>query len=150
MAVSTKIEDIGEYVYFTTSVTIDCSPDKLLDFLADPFNLEKWTKIFLNLRPYRGEIYKFLHDYQGQQENEECYCQLDVEKNERIIDFYWGDAPESYWGYASSRIIFYSGKCIYVFTIFRYKEKVYPKYRNNVEIIEYELDTLKSIMEAAN
>jgi len=141
------IKDLGEYTYFTMDVCIKCSPEELFEFLKDPWNLEKWTKVFRNLRTYQGNIYKFLHDYQGLQEDEDCYCELKTDKSSMIVDFYWGDEPGTYWGYASSRVIPFNGKSIYVFSLFRFKEKVGEKYRNFTKIIQDELNLLKNIME---
>ena len=145
---SASVTDIGDYAYFTMDVCINCDPDKLFQFLKNPMNLEKWTKVFRNLRHYEGNVYKFLHDYQGLQEDAEYYCELKTEESSRIIDFFWGDNPGPYWGYGTSRVIPFHGRSIYVFSLFRFKEKVGEEYRKTfTKIIRDELDLLKFIME---
>jgi hypothetical protein len=138
-----------DYVYFTLDVVIRCPPERLYRFVKDPRNLERWTKVFRKVEHHEGGVYRFVHEFLGFGNDLEGYFTIAADDRLRTIDYFWGDRPGEWWGFASSRVIAFGGKSVYVFTIFRYKDKAPEPYlRTGTQVIEDELAILKDLMEA--
>lgn len=141
------MHDSGEHLCFTCDVLVMCTAQKLFDFVRNPLNIERWTEVFRDVQPFRGDIYQFQQDYLGHQPITQGYFEIHSHADTRCVDFLWGDRPGDYWGFAGSRIVPFANASLYILSIFREKTKLANDYLHSSEVIDRELRTLKGLLE---
>lgn len=124
----------------TKTVSINASPAKVVEFLADPQNLPRWAVGFA--KSVRKDGSKWIvvtgHGEMG--------LRIGVEPRSGVVDFFMSPAP-GLEVLASSRVVANGGGSEYIFTQFQGPDMPSDVFEKNILALEKELSVLRSILE---
>lgn len=124
----------------TLSVSIDCPPGKVYEFISDPENLPKWA----------GGLCKSVRKSNGDWIAETPQGPMKfrfVKRNELgVLDHYVNPAP-GVEVYVPMRVLANGSGSEVIFTLFRSPDMSDEKYAEDVKLVERDLRSLKNILE---
>jgi len=125
----------------TLTVSINCPPSKVYDFVSNPKNLPKWATGFCkSVRKSNGDW--IVDTPQGPMKIRF------VEKNDLgVLDHYVTPAP-GVEVYVPMRVLSNGSGSEVIFTLFRSPDMSDEKYAEDIGLVERDLKTLKKILES--
>jgi hypothetical protein len=125
----------------TLSVIINCPPNKVYEFASDPQNLPRWAAgLCTSIRNFNGEW--IAETSQGSMK-----VRLTEKNAFGVLDQYVTPAP-GVEVYVPMRVLSNGTGCEVIFTLFRAPDMSDEKYAEDAKLVERDLRTLKSLMEA--
>ncbi len=124
----------------TLSVSIECHPDKVYEFVSDPENLPKWATAFCK------SVRKSNADWIVDTPQGPMKVRF-VEKNDLgVLDHYVNPAP-GVEVYVPMRVLSNGSGSEVIFTLFRLPDMSNEKYAEDIALVERDLRTLKAVLE---
>lgn len=124
----------------TLSVSVDCPPGKVYEFISDPENLPKWAGGFCK------SVIKSNGDWIAETPPGPMKFRF-VKRNEfGVLDHYVNPAP-GVEVYVPMRVLANGSGSEVIFTLFRSPDMSDEKYAEDVKLVERDLRSLKNILE---
>lgn len=124
----------------TLSISIDCDPEKVVEFVSNPANFPKWVTSFCK-SARQSEAGWIIETSQGPMRVKFA------EKNDfGVLDHYVNPAPEVE-VYVPMRVISNGSGSELIFTLFRMPDMSEEKYAEDMRMVEQDLKTLKRLLE---
>ncbi|MFA5984258.1 MAG: hypothetical protein WC782_09600 [Methylococcaceae bacterium] len=124
----------------TQTISIETTPQKVFDFVADPQNLPRWAIGFAKaVREEQGRW--FVKTDAG-----EIGLRIDADNNTGVVDFWMIPAPEVE-VLAASRVVQRGGASEYIFTQFQSGGMSNEDFNRSVQALRHELSVLKAQLE---
>lgn len=124
----------------TKTIAIQASPERVVDFLADPMNLSRWAVGFAKAVRRDGE--RWIVTTGGG----EMGVRVVADRASGVVDFFLSPAP-GVEGLAASRVVPAGGGVEYVFTQFQGPDMPDDLFAKNVQALAHELTVLKALLE---
>lgn len=128
------------FTSLTLSVSINCLPGKVYEFISDPENLPKWARGFCQ------SVRKLNADWIVDTPQGPVKFRF-VKRNEfGVLDHYVNPAP-GVEVYVPMRVVANGSSSEVIFTLFRSPDMSDEQYAEDVKLIEQDLRSLKNILE---
>ena len=124
----------------TRSITIDCEPSQVLNFVSDPSNLPLWSKSFcLSIRQEQGQ-------WIAQTPQGPIRIRIATHRQLGIADQFLSPAPGVEF-MIPTRVVANGTGSEFIFTLFQPDNLSEVEYQQEVTLVEQELQLLKQILE---
>jgi uncharacterized protein YndB with AHSA1/START domain len=124
----------------TLSISIDCQPARVYEFVSNPENLPKWATAFCK------SVTKSNNDWIMQTPRGSMKVRF-AEKNAfGVLDHYVTPAPELE-VYVPMRVLPNGSGSEVIFTLFRLADMSNEQFAEDVGMVERDLETLKDVLE---
>jgi hypothetical protein len=124
----------------TKTIAIHASPEKVVQFLADPQNLPRWAVGFA--KAVRKDGPRWVVTTGGG----EMGVRIAADEKTGVVDFYMSPAP-GIEGLAGSRVLPNGQGAEYIFTQFQAPDMPDEMFAKNVQAVAHELTVLKALLE---